>query len=110
MKRFMMFAYNDYYPAGGMNDFVLDFDWPKDAYDFILEVSRFPTDFHEDNNICFLLNGVENINLFDLKEKTMLKDWEMSIRKSFDGKIWKRFVSFKDRTVQERQWISEANS
>lgn len=31
MKRFLLFAYSDYYPQGGMNDFEESFDTLEDA-------------------------------------------------------------------------------
>lgn len=34
MKRFLVFGYDTYYPSGGWNDFVLDFDTLKEADKF----------------------------------------------------------------------------
>lgn len=34
MKRFIVFDYPDYYPAGGVNDFVGDFETEEDAKTF----------------------------------------------------------------------------
>ena len=31
MKRFLLFGFDAYYPTGGMNDFVGDFDLKEDA-------------------------------------------------------------------------------
>lgn len=31
MKRYFLFEYDDYYPGGGMNDFVGDFDTIEEA-------------------------------------------------------------------------------
>ena len=33
MKRFLLFCFENYYPLGGMNDFVKDFDSTKEALD-----------------------------------------------------------------------------
>jgi len=32
MKRFLLFAFDQYYPSGGMNDFIKDFDTLIEAY------------------------------------------------------------------------------
>lgn len=33
MKRYLLFAGDDYYPQGGMSDFVDSFNTPQEAYD-----------------------------------------------------------------------------
>jgi len=35
LKRYLLFAYDDYYPSGGMNDFVSSFDSLDEIEDFI---------------------------------------------------------------------------
>jgi len=35
MKRFMIFAYDSYYPSGGMHDFQADFDTIEEAQLYI---------------------------------------------------------------------------
>lgn len=35
MKKFWLFAYDNYYPRGGMNDFHKDFDSLEEAYAYV---------------------------------------------------------------------------
>ena len=35
MKRFILFGFDEYYPKGGMTDFVNSFDTFDDAFDFV---------------------------------------------------------------------------
>ena len=37
MKQFLLFAGDDYYPAGGWDDFIASFDLQKEAEDFMYQ-------------------------------------------------------------------------
>lgn len=38
MKRYLLFAYEQYYPEGGMNDFISEHDSKKEAVKFIISL------------------------------------------------------------------------
>lgn len=58
MKRFFLFMGNTYYPAGGMADFVLDFDTLEEAKDHALTI--------RDNDWT---------QIYDTLERKMAFDW-----------------------------------
>jgi hypothetical protein len=49
MKRYMVFGYDTYYPCGGMNDFILDYDSIHDAV----------------NNAFDYLKDRDTVNIYD---------------------------------------------
>lgn len=46
MKNFLLFGYNEYYPWGGMRDFIKDFDSIEEAKEFM---NTFTTPNKQDN-------------------------------------------------------------
>ena len=40
MKRYLLFGFDTYYPSGGWNDFLADFDTTEEAIEYALTMRR----------------------------------------------------------------------
>lgn len=61
MKNFLLFGYNRFYPEGGFNDFIDDFNTLQGAKDYITE--------HIKND-----DRCDYYQIMDLRKKTLIKD------------------------------------
>jgi len=68
-KRFLLFAYDDYYPMGGLNDWIESFGNVQDAIDF----------FNKNQGDCFYKDGdildIETFNTYSYNRMT--KKWSI---------------------------------
>jgi len=65
IKRFLLFAGNDYYPEGGANDFKGSYDSIEDAVK-----AHNPKEFEYDGGWA---------NIFDLENEKIVKQFHMSV-------------------------------
>jgi hypothetical protein len=57
MKRYFLFQSCDYYPAGGMEDFIKDFDTIEECHDKISYDNFDWSQIYDTNDNCFVDEG-----------------------------------------------------
>jgi len=69
-KRFLLFAHDDYYPCGGLDDWVESFDNVQDAIDYFYKLGV--NDCYEDGGIL----DIETLNTYRYNRTT--KKWSIN--------------------------------
>ncbi|HUV85208.1 MAG TPA: hypothetical protein VMV86_05815 [Methanosarcinales archaeon] len=107
LKRYLLFAYDDYYPSGGMNDFVSSFDSLDEIEDFIkTRMSIKDWSYAEVGHQ--LSDQVNNITIYD-QENNKHVDYNYYIGNEYDDdddRAWLR-VLFKEKRQQKEEKIHE---
>lgn len=65
MKRYMVFAFDSYYPSGGMNDFRFSFDTEEE----------FKEDFNDSYDYYQIFDTVEITNISNYMMSYEIKEW-----------------------------------
>ena len=73
MKRFLVFCGEDYYPQGGMNDFVGDFDTLEECR-VALKSDIITNQIAQEQNFgVWLARSIEWTQIWDSKERKLIK-------------------------------------
>jgi len=79
VKRYLLFNYNNYYPCGGMADFVKDFDSVEEILPWVRNQIE---EQKNGNRDCKSLSS-NNFDVFDQKEKKYTKEVEDVIKSEY---------------------------
>jgi hypothetical protein len=76
MKRYILFGYEQYYPSGGMNDYIGDYDTVSEALMFLEELDK-----DEDKPECY--------HIYDIKlDKTVLDGYDDDDESKYDPNVF----------------------
>lgn len=102
MKRFLLFAYADYYPSGGMNDFVKDFDSIEELKKWAdNEVDNAINPFTCDDRKSPLMDENDNLEVYDQMLNKFVEVELPIVEFTIENECWYKLIRNNEGKIQK---------